>query len=123
MLPGRKILLDNLEDNFHKIASAGIDNLAELKNNISSTRRLCAFAIKTGVPENYLIILKREMGNLEQKPVPISDFPGISTNTIAALANKSIKTSKDVYDLLINPSNIAIVSQKMGIGISMNWQN
>lgn len=115
LLPGRKILLENLEENFHKMAAAGIHNLAELKNNISSAQRLFAFASKTGVPENYLTILKREMGSLEQKPVPISDFPGISANTVSILLNKSIRTSKDVYDLAINPNNISIVSREMGV--------
>jgi len=46
LLPSRKILLENLEENFHRIAATGIDNLAELKNNISSTQRLFAFAAK-----------------------------------------------------------------------------
>jgi len=89
--------------------------LAELKNNISSTQRLSVFAAKTGVPENYLTILKREMGSLEQKPVPISDFPGISAGVLSILLNKGIKTSKDVYDLVINQGNISIVSREIGI--------
>jgi hypothetical protein len=115
LLPGRKILLENLEENFHRIAAMGIDNLAELKTNMSSSQRLSAFVAKTGVPENYLTILKREMGSLEQKPVPISAFPGISANTISTLENKHIRTSKDVYDLVINPDNIFVVSREMGL--------
>jgi len=118
LLPGRKILLENLEENFHRITAVGIGNLAELKNNISSTPRLAAFAAKTGVPENYLIILKREIGSLEQKPVAISDFPDISANTISALLNKHIKTSKDVYNLTINPNNISATSREIGIEVN-----
>jgi len=115
LLPGRKILLENLEENFHRMAATGIHNLAELKNNISSTQRLFAFAAKTGVSENYLTILKREMGSLEQKPVLISDFPGISANTVSILLNKGIRTSKDVYNLEINRGNISAASREMGI--------
>ena len=118
LLPGRKILLVNLEENFHKISATGIHNLAELRNNISSTPRLVAFAAKTGVPENYLIILKREMGSLEQKPVAISDFPGISSNTISTLLNKHIKTSKDVYDLTIKSNSISTASREIGIEVN-----
>ncbi|MDR0471584.1 MAG: DUF4332 domain-containing protein [Nitrososphaerota archaeon] len=118
LLPGRKILLENLEENFHRITAVGIGNLAELKNNISSTPRLAAFAAKTGVPENYLIILKREIGSLEQKPVAIPDFPDISANTISALLNKHIKTSKDVYNLTINPNNISATSREIGIEVN-----
>jgi len=50
LLPGRKILLEDLEENFHRMAATDIHNLAELKNNISSTKRLVAFAAKTSVP-------------------------------------------------------------------------
>jgi nucleotidyltransferase/DNA polymerase involved in DNA repair len=67
------------------------------------------------VPETYLTILKREMGSLEQKPVPISDFPGISESTVSVLLGKGIRTSKNMYGLAINPDNISIVSREMGV--------
>ena len=115
LLPGRRILLENLEENFRSMANIGIHNLAELKKDLSSAQRLSTFAEKTGIPENYLTILKREMGSLEQKPVTISDFPGVSADTIAILLSKSVKTSKDVFGLAINPDNISTVSREMGI--------
>ena len=115
LLPGRKILLENLEENFHRMAATGIHNLAELKNNMSSAGRLSAFAVKTGIPENYLTILKRELGSLEQKPVPVIDFSGISANTVSILQNKRIRTSKEVYDFTVGPNNISIASREMGI--------
>jgi len=115
LLPGRKILHENLEENFKRMAAVGILNLAELKKNMSSAQRLSAFSAETGVPEDYLTMLKREMGSLEQKPVPISDFPDISADTVSILLNKNIRTSKDVYDLAIHPDNLSIVSWETGI--------
>jgi len=50
--------------------------------------------------------------------VPISDFPGISANIVSILLNKRIRTSKDVYDLVINPNNISIVSREIGIEVN-----
>jgi replicative superfamily II helicase len=117
LLPSRKILLENLEDNFSRISAMKIDNLAELKKNISSAQKLSAFSEKTGISENYLTILKREMGSLEQKPVPIAEFPCISENTVSALLNKKIKTSKDVYNLAITSDNISAVSSEMNIDV------
>ncbi len=103
LLPGRRILLKNIEENFRGLADAGIENLAELKSQMSTKPKLSALAKKTGVPEDYLIILKREMGSLEQKPVPISDFPGIPADAIAVLHSQGIKTSKDVLGLTADP--------------------
>ena len=118
LLPGRRILLENIEDNFHRIAAAGIQDLAELKSCISSAKRLIAFAVTTGVTANYLTILKREMGSLEKKPVSLSEFPGVSTNTVSIMLNKKIKTSKDLYDLSIDLNNISIASRELGVDAS-----
>ena len=98
LLPGRRMLLENLDENFKRIANEDVHNLSELKSSLSSKQRLSAFAAKIGLSEDYLTILKREMGSMEQKPVPLSDFPGISGDTTSALLNKGIKTSKDMYE-------------------------
>ncbi len=55
------------------------------------------------------------MGSLAQKPVPLSDFPGISADTVSLLSAKNIKTSKDVYDLAVNADNLSAASQKTGV--------
>jgi hypothetical protein len=47
--------------------------------------------------------------------VPVSNFSAISANTVYILLNKNIKTSKNEYNLAINPNNISIANQKMGI--------
>ena len=99
LLPGRRMLLENLDNNFDRITNAGVRNLAELKSSLSSKQKLSAFAEKTGISEDYLTILKREMGSLEQKPVPFSDFPGIPGDIVSALLSKGIKSSKDVYEM------------------------
>ena len=117
LLPSRKILLENLENNFNKISAMKIETLAELKKNISSAQKLSAFSEKTGISENYLTILKREMGSLEQKPVPISEFPCISENNVSALLIKKIKTSKDVYNLSITSDNESSISRELNIDV------
>ncbi|HPX92653.1 MAG TPA: hypothetical protein PK646_02900 [Bacillota bacterium] len=77
LLPGRRILWQGLEENFASFERQGIKSIAELKNIISSPKKMAAFASECGVPEEYLVILKREIGRLEQKPVSLPDFPGI----------------------------------------------
>lgn len=48
--------------------------------------------------EDYLIILKREIGSLEQKPIPISSFTDINVTLISKLNDAGIKTSKDYFE-------------------------
>ncbi len=115
LLPGRRILLDELEAKFQRMAGADIRNLFELKSSLSSPQKLSAFAAKTDISEDYLVILKRELGSLEQKPVPISDFPGISKQTILKLSEHNIKTSKALYSLFLTEGDMEAISGKTGI--------
>ncbi len=38
LLPGRKMLLENIDENFQRMADAGINDLAELKSKMFSNR-------------------------------------------------------------------------------------
>jgi hypothetical protein len=54
--------------------------------------------VASGISEEYLVILKREIGSLEQKPVPLSGFPGIDRSLLAKLGVVGLKTSKDYWE-------------------------
>ena len=98
LLPGRRLLLTDIDHRFEKIAAAGVASVHDLKNSLSTPSRLSSFSQKTGIPEDYLVILKRELSSLEQKPVPLSAFPGIGADSIARLEAAGLKSSKDFFD-------------------------
>lgn len=104
LLPGRKILQEDLDARFAAIRQAGTATVFELKNALSTPAKLSAFAGETGLSEAYLTILRREIGSLEQKPVPLGDFPGVEVNIIGVLNQAAIKTSKDFFDFYHNSS-------------------
>jgi hypothetical protein len=98
LLPGRRMLLQDIDHNFDVIGKQGIVNMAHLKKQLSAPKRLASFAATTGISEEYLVLLKREIGSLEQKPVPIASFPGMDRAEVARLKSMSITTSKDYYE-------------------------
>ena len=98
LLPGRRILLDGLNRNFEALSAQRVDTLLQLKQRLSTPQKLAALAAATGIPEEYLIILKREIGSLEQKPVLLSAFPGLGAALLASLRERGIVTSKDGFD-------------------------
>ena len=112
LLPSRRILLDELEAKLCRIADAGVNNLLELKQNLSSPSKLSSFSVRTNIPEDYLVILKRELGSLEQKPVPIASFPGISELIVIKLKEQNIHTSRDLYHLIITKKDQEAVEIK-----------
>jgi hypothetical protein len=98
LLPGRRILLTELDENFKRITDSGVSDLSILKSNLSSGKKLSSFSLRTGISVEYLTILRRELGSLEQKSVNISDFPNIREEITVSLSSHGIKTSKDFYE-------------------------
>lgn len=98
LLPGRRILHDGIDEKFACMAKQGVRTVAELKKALSSPSKLNAFSEKTGIAGEYLVILKRELGSMEQKPVALSGFPGVDAGLIATLNESGIKTSKDYLE-------------------------
>jgi hypothetical protein len=102
LLPGRRLLLHNIDQNFEIIGNCKINNMFELKKALSTPKKLALFASNSGLSENYLKILKREIGTFEQKPVLLKDFPNIDTVLLFNLEANGIATSKDYYEYYYN---------------------
>lgn len=98
LLPGRRILLQDIDRCFESLEQQGIANIAELKKRLSTPHKLEDISDVTAISKEYLTILKREIGSLQQKPVPIDSFPGIDQEVVENLKAKGIITSKQYYE-------------------------
>jgi len=98
LLPGRRMLLDQLDARFALLAGLGLTTVLQLKATLSTPPKLATLSAKSGIPEEYLTILRRELGSLEQKPVPLSDFPACDPAQIRSLAKEGIRTSKEYWE-------------------------
>lgn len=97
LLPGRRMLWQNIDNNFEVIGQQGITNIAQLKKQLATPQKIAAFATDTGIAEDYLLMLRREIGSMEQKPVPIASFPALDVAIISDLHSRGIKNSKDYW--------------------------
>ncbi len=98
LLPGRRILWKDIDNNFDSIENRGIRTAAQLKKSLATPAKIEAFAHESEIPEEYLVVLKREIGSLEQKPVPLSEFPDMDPYLLKRLGDASIKTSKEYWE-------------------------
>ena len=98
LLPGRRILREEIDGRFEAIRRMGIDTADHLKKELSTPQKLAAFAQKSGITEEYLVILKRELGSLEQKPVPLSSFPDMDAALLEKLEERGVLNSKDYLE-------------------------
>ncbi|NLV50153.1 MAG: DUF4332 domain-containing protein [Clostridiales bacterium] len=98
LMPGRRILLQDIDRNFTVFESREIKTAAQLKKCLSTPAKIAYIAAVSGIPKEYLVILKREIGSLAQKPVPLSAFPGIDPSLAAKLSDAGLKTSKEYWE-------------------------
>ncbi len=98
LLPGRRILWQDINHNFEVLLSLGITDVGQLFKSLSTKEKLSSIASKTDISVEYLTILKREIGSLLQKPVSLSAFTGIDTSIIENLQKQGIHNSKALYE-------------------------
>jgi len=98
LMPGRKILHEKIDDRFTALRELGIKNLEELIDKLKSSKSLKSTAELTGIPADYLVMLKREMRQMLPKPVPLSEFPFTDDNMIKALKKKGINTTLQLFE-------------------------
>ena len=98
LLPGRRMLLDGIDAHFSTLAAQNLTTLAELRQRLSTPQKLASLALATGISEEYLTILKREMGSLEQKPISLAAFPGVDGALVSSLGERGILHSRDYFE-------------------------
>ena len=98
LLPSERILAHDMAGRFAVLASIGVANLQDLVDRLSTKKKLSQFAEESGLPEQYLVILRRRAGTYAPKPVPLKKFPGIEPEYVERLAAVGIKHSKHLFE-------------------------
>lgn len=118
MIPSRKILREDIPGRLKCLQNHGISNLNDLVVAVKTPEKLKAFARTTGLPEEYLIILKREIGSIQPKPVNLEDFPSIDTAEIEKLKGLGISHTKQLFDFVKTQNQREELGEKTGIPAS-----
>jgi len=98
LLPSRQLLRQALDARFAALAALGITQVARLREALSTPAKLAATAEKSGIPAQYLNLLRREAGSLLAKPVPLAAFPGVDCDLLDTLQKRGITTSKAYFE-------------------------
>lgn len=98
LLPGRRLLLEGIDGHFASIADRGIADVAELQKALSTPKKRAALAAAAGIPEEYLVLLRREIGGLLPRALSIKDLVDIDADTCQRLAAAGIRTTEDLYE-------------------------
>lgn len=98
LLPSQQILQEEIEARFALLAQNGIQNLEQLQKALKTKAKVAAFAQETGLPVDYLTVLRREVNSYQPKPVKLSDFPGVDPDVVRRLEEAGIKNTKQLFE-------------------------
>jgi hypothetical protein len=115
LLPSRTLLKNDIDEKFDMLKKQQIKNVEELRKILSNKRKLQDLSKRSGISEDYLRILIREVKSYRQKPSRIKDFPGISESIIKKLSDLGIRNALQLYNHITTKQCRGLLSQQTGI--------
>nr|WP_321508882.1 DUF4332 domain-containing protein [uncultured Hyphomonas sp.] len=110
LLPSRRVLQEDTAARFAALKAQGLATVADLQNALKTKTKLQIFALKSGLDEDYLKILIREVNSLQPKPNKLADIPDVPEAVVSALANLGIKDTVRLYDRVRTPADRAALA-------------
>ena len=98
-----------------RLTETGIDNLDDLLSALKTPQKQADVAKKTGIPEEYLAVLKREAASDQPKPVDLAEFPGIAEDAVIKLNARGIRNTKQFFEYIKMPTDRAAIAEQTGI--------
>jgi hypothetical protein len=118
LLPSRMILKNDIDEKFAALKELQIENVEVLRKTLSNKSKLQAISKQTGITEEYLKILIREVRSYRQKPNRIQDFPGVSMSAVHELDKLGIRNTLQLFDFVLTPESRRAISKQTGINES-----
>lgn len=115
LIPSWMILKENIDHNLEIIKKHNIQNLDELLKKIKNKDKIQAFANQSGLPENYLSVLRRVINGYQPKPNKIKDFPCIAEDIAKKLEAIGFKNTLHLYEQILTTQKRKELSKKTGI--------
>jgi hypothetical protein len=115
VLPGRKILLEQLDERFATLASMGIENLDDLRAALKSKAKQEAFSRESGLPLDYLVILRREVNSYISKPFGLEKIPGVNPEYVEKLSAVGIRHTKHLFERAMSQADRAALAEQAGV--------
>ncbi len=115
LIPSRVGLKEDLADRFAILETHGIASMQDLINALKNKDKLNQFAQASGLPADYLTLLKREAGSYLPNPVRLDKLPGVSIAAVDALAEQGIKNTRNLFDQAQTAAQREAICQTAGI--------
>jgi len=115
LIPSWMVLKENIDENFDIIKELEIQDLDALQETLKTKKRLHEFSEKSGLSEDYLIVLRRMINGYHPKPNKIIDLPDIEEDVVERLEAIGIKNTLQLYCKVLTAEDRDKLSQSTGI--------
>jgi CheY-like chemotaxis protein len=115
LLPSRRILKERLAERFAVLEERGIENLQQLADVLKTKKHVARLAEDAGLPQDYLVILRREARSYIPTPVYFKDIPGVDPQVVARLAELGIRQTRQLYNGARTPAERAELAERAGV--------
>jgi len=117
LLPSWMILREDIDHRFNILTKHNIKNMFDLQTTLKNRNKALEFAKKSGIPEQYLIVLRRVLNGYQPKPNNLKDFPDVSGNILIRLEAIGIKNTLQLYEEILTSESRKEFSLKTGMDI------
>jgi hypothetical protein len=115
LLPSREVLHEDLHIRFERLRGLGLVTLADLLAELKSSQKMKDLSRKSGLDEEYLAILRREVNNCQPKAVNLFEFPGIPAEAVQKLAQHGIRSTPQLFAFIQTPADRAALAAQTGV--------
>lgn len=115
LLPSRRILKEQIDKRFKILENSGASNLKDLIDLVKTPKKAKELATKTGLPDDYVLILRREVNSYLPKPVNLEKFPEVEKSTITKLNYTGIKNTAHLFKKIKTNADREKLSAETGL--------
>ena len=98
LLPSERVLEDEVAERFDALESMGITNLRNLTTTLSTKKKIERFSQESGLPQDYLTVLRRRAGMYTPRPKPLKGMLGIEPEHVERLTSVGVKDTKQLFE-------------------------
>ena len=115
LIPSWKVLENDIDGNLSILKTHNINNLDELLITLKDKTKIQKFSRQSGLPDNYLAVLKRVVKGYRPKPNRIRDFACVSEDIVLKLEKIGIKNTLKLYKEILTGEKRNQLSRKAEI--------
>ena len=98
LLPSQEILKEKIDERFGILIKHNLKNLFDIQQILKTKDKVQKFADLSGLPVDYLTILRREVNSYHPQPRKINEFSCIKPEIKAKLKEIGIKDTVQLFD-------------------------